>query len=359
MGYEFFICSRKDDKEILDLMEANPMGGSKRLTFTARPSYFDSLKIFKEEPFIIGVRNEGDKLIGFTSISIQERFLNGKIIRVGYLSNLRVDEKYRGKGLVSKGFSYLKKIRNKISVDFFISSIGTNNRIAINVLTKKRGDYPFFTPIGEITTKLLRLDKPLFRNLDKDYVVSFLSGSYMNEALAFLKNNNKKKNFYPNYNSLTNLALKPENFITVKKNNEIVGLCGCWDQTSFKQAIISDYNFPLSLVAGLAQNLPVLKRGLYFPQRGQVLPIIYLSHLVIQDNNPDVFAEIIIFLTEQGPKNKLYTVGLHNLDPLSGTLKKFSGMTYKTEFYIVSWEDNQELAKQLEKEIFYPEVALL
>ncbi len=354
MDYSFVLCKEKQDAEILSLVETVPLGEQLQLIYTARPSFFSSLRIFSGKHLVMGLEHKG-KLVGCGIASVQERYFLGKPVKLGYLSGLRLKKEHRGKGLTSRAFTFLNSMRNKLGVKLFFCSIVDDNKHAMHILTKKRKDFPPFHFVGTVCTKLIFLKKGE-KFSDSYCQVTFLQPSEEAATLSFLQG--QRKNFFPCYSTLRAFGLPIGSFVVAKRNGCIVGLCAVWDQTSFRQILIKAYGFPLRIFVNLYNAFCFLWRLPRLPRKGQMLRLAYLSHLFVKQNDVAVFHAMLQFIqANHVTELPFLAVGLQASDPLLTVLSGFPGIKYKSQLYLASYDYNSIPLKLAGS--FYPEIALL
>ena len=63
--------------------------------------------------------------------------VNGAPTRLGYLGQLRIDRRYRGRWLVSRGFSMLKQLHDRDPLPGYLAAVTVDNREAEGILVRK------------------------------------------------------------------------------------------------------------------------------------------------------------------------------------------------------------------------------
>ncbi len=355
-NYTFFICKETDNEEILSLLESNPLGNKLQLIYTARPSYFEAQKHLGKRFFVLGARDEHGKLVGIGTICVQKRYVQKKLLNIGYLSHMRVDRNHRGRGIASMGINHLRKIRKHLGVDLFMTSLLLDNKKAVSILTKKRKNYPNLFPVGDIYTKLisLRWYNPV---TSPPYAISVQKYLDIKGIRTFLEKHQKEKNFFPYLDILDH---DNKTYVIAKKEEKIVGLLSLWDQSHFKQVIINNYTLSISLWRFLFNLRAFVQRTAFFPSKKESLQFLSVSNIIVENNDPDILNAMLQFTTNLYDKKMPFIViGFHTLDPLVAVLKNYQGISYKSKLFIVSWDDITHLRYSLKNKIFYPEIAIL
>ena len=352
--YTYKQCTESYNKEILQITESISLGTGLKLIFTARPSIFDALRALGDKSQVFGVFHN-NSLAGFGAVTTQERYLNGLPKKICYLSTLRLLPAHRGKGLTSKGFKFLK--RQPLGAHIFMASLINSSKLAFRILMQQRRDYPTFYPIGEIETRLIFLRKGNSNGKSPTIEVNSLKPSESAAALQFLRSQGKHKHFFLRYTTLRNLNLSSKDYVAARQDGKIIGLCAIWDQRPFKQIIVKSYGLFAPVVA-LYNHLP-FKTTSNLPKSGEQLNLAYVSHLVVNNNNPDVLQAMLSHI-EKNYSSKLpfLAIGLHSQDPLCAALANFRGIKYKSTLFIAAWDKKRLLkAEKLRHSLFYPEIS--
>src|SRR5208337_3997731 len=100
----FVLAAEEDEAAIRRLLRENALAGRISLTFEREPNYFHGSNIAgAAEQTILSFEN--GRLAGLGRCSIRERYLNGQVHRMGYLSDLRLDAGARGRfDLLRRGY---------------------------------------------------------------------------------------------------------------------------------------------------------------------------------------------------------------------------------------------------------------
>src|SRR5262245_44395022 len=104
-------ASRSDDRGIRALVGRQAMPGRISLALAREPDFSTGCLVTGDDPRILVARSADEgEVVGVACRSVRRLFLNGREQRVGYLGQLRVDERFRGRWLVARGFSLLEQM---------------------------------------------------------------------------------------------------------------------------------------------------------------------------------------------------------------------------------------------------------
>jgi hypothetical protein len=138
-----------------------------------------------------------------------------------------------------------------------------------------------------------------------------------------------------------------------------------WNQSAYKQTVIRGYAPRLSRWRHGVNLVAPLLRAPYLPPVGTALNLTHLSHIAIDDDDPDVFAAMLRYtlaLTDTWfarENGSYFVLGLCARHPLLRAIPcRLRRHTYRTNLYTVDWPDDR-FPVALDDRPCQPEVALL
>ena len=300
----------------------------------------------------------------------QKRFINGCVKTIGYLGNLRITPEYQGHFLPLKAMDFLHENEASGEAEFFFSAISKEN-ITPRVIfyDHPRPSFPRSVFMENIYTA------GIIVGLKKRYVDtqdSILKGSVelLDDIINFLNREGSHKNLFPCYkredfenNGLTE-GFKIEDMRIAYRNNEIVGIMGYWDQSGFKQSVITSYNSFLKVLKPIYNVISLILSpfGLLppLPDIGEEIKSAYGAFMCIKNDDPELFKNLLNSVYNIAVKRgKHYLlVGLTESDPLLHFLKKNHHISYHSSIYLYSLKDDPPQLKAKEV-VPYVEIAAL
>ncbi|MFL2575359.1 MAG: hypothetical protein ACJ0QC_06280 [Flavobacteriales bacterium] len=192
------------------------------------------------------------------------------------------------------------------------TTIIKDNIYAQKVISKSRVGLPDYNKIGVNKTFAIKpCNSTRYKNLHDITIQKGIDGFSIERVVSFINENGKKKNFFPviTKDLIENNCLKDfskDDFFIAHKNNKILGIVGCWDQSKFKK----------SVVKGLSKKYKLLRLfNNYFlthflntptiPNVKQNINAFYLNLVVVKENDHDVFSCIIDFISKYYSNKKL------------------------------------------------------
>ncbi len=362
--FECQLAGLKDNEQLLEIIERDVMGEAIGLRFKRRPNFFLGIKATSYFNQVLIIRDKiSDSIIGCASRSFREVYVNGVKTRIGYLGDLRLNQKYRKKLLLAKGYSFLKELDKDGQVDFYLSTIVDDNFYAKEILTSRKAGLPTYHDLGLYFSYSFQIKKAVKPRLREGMEICGGSLDNLEELISFLNQEGRKKNLFPvlkvsDFNNPVDFLrdFGPADFLILKINGQIAGVMGLWDQHGFKQVVVQGYGQWLKVAGYIIRFF-----GLKLPEPGTEIKYCSACFLVVRDNNPDIFSYLLRIALYRCQAQGYYylAVGLHSSDPLNKAISKFKGIKFVSRLYQVFWEQNKKAALRLNENPLYMDVCSL
>jgi hypothetical protein len=351
------LAAPEDDASIRQLVKRQPVPGRITVAFEREPDFSLGCAVTGEDCRIVVARTAVDgEVVGVACRSVRHVFLNGSEQRLGYLGQLRVDERFRGRWLVSRGFSLLRELHEADPVPAYLAAIiGGNSEATAVLVGKRRKLFPHFHAVSDYCTLALdshRPKGPLVCAAD----ISPASSAELAEVAGFLRTQGRRRQFFPVWTeeglrNLAALGLRTEDLRIARRGTKIVGVTGLWDQAAYKQTVVRGYSGWLKAVAPLwNSSAPWLGRSA-LPRPGEKLRSAYAALICVANDDVAVFAgllrEVHNLANLRGFSYLL--VGLDSRDPLLRVARAYSHILYRSTLYLAEWPDGGHLHEQLDQ----------
>jgi hypothetical protein len=367
--YRFELAAEADDADLRHVLAQTPMGGTIAVTFGREPSYFGAAEVDGHRRQVIAVRDlQAGRLVGFGSRSIRWLYVNGRPVEVGYLSGLRLLPEHRNRGLVALGYVRLRQLHADSRVRLYLTTIAEGNDLALRTLTSGRAGLPAYHPAGRYHTLAL----PLRRRKAPTpvpapgLVIRAAKDRDLPALIAFLQNEGAKRQFFPCYRAEDFLSaagalkgLLAEDLLLAYRAGRLVGTLGGWNQEPFRQVLVHAYSRPLRWARPLC-NIWARLRGLpRLPAPGE--PFRYLMAALPVAEDSEIFGALMRSLLARaaGGRYDYLLLGLHETDPLLGSVSAARATRYTTLLFVVCWEDGEAFRAALEPRVPYLELGSL
>jgi hypothetical protein len=339
------------------------------LTYEREPDFSLGCSVTGDDFQVVVARNSSDnEIIGVACRSTRQLYFNGQEQRLGYLGQLRIDPRFQGRWLLSRGFSLLKELHDRDPLPGYLASIVDGNRKATGVLVQKqRKLFPAFHAAADICTFAISVGRPK-PPTDEELEITSADESQMGALACFLQTHGKGRQFFPvwtadSIRSLTARGLHLEDLQIARQTHsgEIVGVAGLWDQSAYKQMVVRGYSGWLKAAAPLYNlGAPWLGRP-SLPQPGEPLRSVYAALICIAKDDLNVFAALLrqLYNLARARNFQYLLIGLDVRDPLLRVAREYSHVPYRSRLYLAEWPNGGHLHEQLDQRPAYVDIATL
>jgi hypothetical protein len=350
-GLSFRVATREDDAEIRRLLRESPMAGRISLSLEREPNFFAD----GSETSTTILARAGGRVVCVGSCAIRLRYVNGRPRTVGYLGGLRLDGQFAGRfDILRRGYSFFRQLQQQAPADFYFTSIAADNERARIFLERGVPGMPRYDFIGDFATLVIPTlscgrSQGSTRNID-------LPDS-RNGLLGFLNECNSAYQFAPCWSPE---ELHLSDFCVLRTREQIEACGALWDQRKFKQVVVRGYSKSLAANRPLFNILSKLMRQPRLPRIGEVLSIAFASCLACKSEGTllGLIQQLANSAYQRGIE--LLTLGFAANDPrLAIVRRNFRCREYRSRIYVVHWAGIGGTARDLDKRVLAPEIALL
>lgn len=370
MEFTFSLATPADDPDIRQLLAQNPVLGETTLTYEREPNYFWGCGTMGHFYEVIVARHlPTGQLAGIGNRAVRPLYVNGQVQMVGYLSQLRVAEAFRGRGLISQGFEYLRTRHADGRTTGYLATIIEGSPQATGALVEHpRPNQPAFAPVTRLWTLALILGRPEpIRPAAEPCTISRATAANLSEIVALFGRYGAEKQFFPAYTEsdfgdhpLTR-SFSVEDFFLARQNGKLAGVMGLWSQSGYKQSVVQGYSGSLKWGRPFYNAALQALGAQALPAPGQPLKMAYAAFTCIANNDPAVFAALLKRVSnlsiERG--HALLMLGLTEPDPLLAVARRRLHIPYRSRLYTVGWTEAEAWRRTLDQRIPYLELAAL
>ncbi len=323
------------------------MPGEISLAFCREPSFSLAGRAgnLESQP-IVSRDGETGEIVGVGERSIRRAYVDGRATALGYLSNLRgAVERRSGLGL-ARGYRYLRSLHADGKAPFYVTTILEQNADAMALLTSGRGGLPTYERVATLVTYLVPIHRR--RRAPGGGLVERVGPDALRDAVACLDAWNRRHQFAPVYEwddlaGRTGLLpdFSPENLYAARDGDRVVGTLGVWDQSGFKQTVVSSYSRRVARARPLYNAYAALRGVPGLPAERTELGLLYGAFLSATDASSAV-AEALLerAAADWAGRGASYLVlGLAEGHPLSAALAEHAARRLESGVYAVYWPD--------------------
>ncbi len=368
--YQFEIASELSEEDLRGILRQTEMPGNISLSFRREPNFFIAEKSGNLSSDVVAVRDlDKNKLVGVGARSIRKNYVTGKAGNIGYLSALRGLPEILGGTLLARGYRFLKNLHKKGEVPFYYTTILDENSWAKEMLTSKRCGLPTYEEQGVLVTHMIPLYKRRWRknnttglNIVRVGRVPYLirqvyeavndfNRYYDYSAVVSLDSLKSPEQFYPGFST--------ENLFAVFRDGHITATLGVWDQSHFKQTIVTGYKGFLRYLAPLSSLGSKLNLMPELPKIGGSFSTLYACFVSLKQGYEADLAVLLSEVLRLNSKQGYYYLlaGSPKGSPIERIFESQEAFRITSTLYRVYWEEDVIfLPKTL---VPYPEIATL
>ena len=359
-----------DDVEIRRLLREQALPGEVTLTLEREPDSAIAAGIEGDvHQTMIAREYVSGRIDGIASRAERAVFVNGQVTRVGYLGQLRTNVRgYRVATLLDEGFTFCRALHEQGSVNAYLTSIVEDNHAARRVLCALRSPAaPSFGRIGTLNTLLIPRAHRRRRTRMNSVDIRRGSIELIEEIAACLNRNGRRHQFAPVWtvddllSATRTPGLAPHDFLVATNRGRVVGCAALWDQRSFKQVVVRGYSRRLARWRPLINVAAPLFGSPALPEDGRPLEFVYLSHVAIDDDRPEVVSALIGEARQaMEPGVRFILTAFAEGSPLLVPAARVAPhRTYRSVLYLACWPDGLPFLDSIDKRLPHPEVAIL
>lgn len=367
--YLFRDAEAADDSILRGILRATPLPGWVTLSFEREPDYFRGCAVEGDTRTILARTADGDP-VGFFSRAVRKAWINGRPTSLGYLGQLRLLPEWRGRSrIILRGFQVCRELLHDGIQDtpYFLTSVLSDNTLARRILTAGIKGMPRYRPLSSYITLVASCRQPLAdRRLLPSYEVITACEAGLDSLTSLLQDCGSRYALHPYWDadglsSLQPVGWRPENTLLLMKNDRPVACGSVWDQRAVRQQRITGYG------PALAYGRPLISAALGsagfpgLPRPGKTLPHGYLSHLAVLPGEEAVLPGLIAALLRLAGSRGLTGVilGLSEMHPWLARLRKLRALRYRSQLYLVHWEEGRDAVESVAGQLVQTEVACL
>jgi hypothetical protein len=339
----FRLATPTDDAQLRRVMRESAVPGHIRMVYVREPSYFAGLNDDTQTL----VADEGGTIVGVGCRTTRDLLVNGRPQRLGYLAGLRLAPSARNGTALARGYAFLRQLHADGQAPAYLTTIIHGNGRARKALTSGRAGLPSYRHMGRYLTHLFPVRKHLAdAEVRGPLVIRPAADVPAAELSAFLATEGARRQFFP-VSSLNGRAagvlreVGVENVLVAQADGAIVGTMALWDQGQYKQHIVAGYSPLFRLCVPLATLCLRLSGCHGLPLPGEQVRHASAALICIRHDDPQVFRALFESIMIKASSAGLHhlAVGMHERDPLGACLRRHFRVVYRSELYLVSWEE--------------------
>ncbi len=339
------------ESELKQFYAARPTEGNIHFTLQREPNFFEALDVEGYTPKVMAVINSANNEIACSAIRTKRMcYINGKAVQIGYLSGLRLVNKYKSGTALPRIFNYLKENQSSENCALYFCSIFDDNTHAIKVLTSGKAGIPMFRKFGQFRTFIF---KPSTVKIPGNLQVEIRKANKedIDKMLDFLNKEGSAFQLFPVYErkdfiNKTGIFKKSQlNDIAIACiNGEIIGTMALLNQSAFRQWKIQHYSNSFKLLKPFINFGARISGKPVFPKEGESINYRILSLICIKNFDAEIFQRLLNFLTTSLTGSTYIFAGFFEQNPLIHSLN-FPVVVLKSQIYTVHCTEESKQIK--------------
>ena len=363
-GVRIGIATAADDADIRGLLRREPLPGRIAISYEREPDFSIGCDVTGENATVLVAREvETGETVGVACRSERRVYVNGEPVRLGYLGQLRIDRRYRGRWLVSRGYAKLKALHDRAPLPAYLAAVTANNHEAEGILvTRPRRFFPRFHPVAGYCTLAIRV-----RRRPRPDHSRAEPATHLSEVAHFLQTEGPRRQFFSVWDERTlasltgRLGLRLEDIHVVRKNGRIAGVMGLWDQSSYKQHVVRAYSGWMRLASAVSSVATPLLGHAPLPRAGEPIRHGYAAFVCVADDDAGAFDDLLGAVLRRAAERELdyLLLGMDARDPLLPAAREHPHVPYDSTVYLAEWPDGGQVHARLDSRPTYVEIATL
>jgi hypothetical protein len=355
---DYRLATPADDPDLRWMLRESPFPGRIQVTFEREPNFFLAGPIEGDiHQTIVARETETGNVAGILSRAVREVYVNGQVLPLGYISQMRVAPKYRASPRANiKMGEAIEQLDKDGRAPFNLISIIDDNLPAKHFLTAGLPHLPVLREFARYHTLALYTRRPR-RSLSLPWNLHLERGSAerLPAILDCLERNGRRYQLSPRWTAETlcqpehTPGLCPANFWLAVDGEKVLGCVAFWDQSSVKQTVIHSYSGWMGTFRPAINILSWLLGMPHLPAPRQPFRFGFASHLAADDDDPQVYTALLrqVYNHAVERRDSYLMIGLAERHPFYPLVRReYPHIDYPSQLYLAGWGDfEKEIAK--------------
>lgn len=355
---------KQHDKGIRELCRI-PVSGNISLALEREPNYLSGAQVqCEQEEIYVAYEEAIDKVWAVFNMGRRRLWYKNKMENVRYLCDLRIHPDKQNSTLL---FALVKKFQSQNQNEnlaaqtvVFADNHKMQHIIARLAKQKVPANLPVYHKIGNLFTYLIGFKK---KATDTKIIIRKAQTADIAAMQELMDTEGPRINYFPYYDfseleSPYFTGLSIDDFYLAFENEQVVGICGIWNQFQFKQTKIMGYSKLYRAIKPIYNLFSTNFGYSKLPPPNTTLHYGYLHSILIKERKQYLFESLLQQIRfEQKNKGFDYLMcSLDEHDPLAQTVEKM-GYSRKIKGYYYAVNDGHPLPNNLTDSFFYMEGA--
>lgn len=318
-----------DNAGLVALAHACSMSGDIELRMDRAPDFF-ALNRLEGASWRLAVAEREGEVVGCICFSERVCYLDGRVQRTGYISDLKVHPDHRDSVIADALSRYAAQCMRHLPQNTpVLITVLAGNTAMEKRLAGPRG-LPRFTHVGTIRTHSLSI---LWKRRNPVHWTAVSRAAWSDvEEMAALWSDVAGLRQFATAHDADSLArwvreapgLDIQDFRLARgRDGRLLGFLGLWEQRQFKQLTVVSYSPRMALARRVFNSLAPLTGSEPLPRAGAPLNVVTATHVCVPHDRADVLRGLLVSAHNElrGSGCSVLNIGLDVSDPLGASLK--------------------------------------
>lgn len=344
--FRFLQATPDDEPEIRALVGALAMPGTVSVRFEREPDYFLGTTIQGQPCDVLIARHVPDGLLAGVMIrAVRRVYLEGREARVKYIGQIRIAPRFQGRWLMQR--AALEAVRGSDRSMPYVGVIASDNKVALGTIT---GSRPPAAARVEHIARLRSLAFVTHRSPGPRRAhlpVTPCEPGMLEAVVDFLRTHGPDRQLFPVVDrealldGVSYRGLQSQDLLVARRDGDIAGVLGSWDQWSYKQEILADDGPRLRRLRPAYDLLARAIGARRLPRPGEPIGTAFGCLRCTADDDPDVLAALLRAARARArlQGQAFLLVGFDTREPLLRSLGRPLAVTYESDVFLGRFPD--------------------
>ncbi|MGB8193781.1 MAG: GNAT family N-acetyltransferase [Chitinophagaceae bacterium] len=337
-----------DSAALIALTALTPMKGKISLRIDRKPDFFRLLQE-RGAHIVLVAEDDQHQITGSFSAARQNFVINNRIQPVYYLGDLKVHPDHCKSTVAYRLVKAMQQEMIASGIDLVICTAADGNT-SVAPFFEGRSGIPAFQKTSVFNVHQV---------LPKPFAADAHVRTYGNaaELSSFYTQYFRRYNLYPAISHLEDCI-----HFCYEENGKMAAAISLFNPAAFKQNVLIDYPFSISVVLQLMRSLKLFLPLPSFPSKGDELRLLYVKYSGFGEGREYAFLKLLEAARDYAFRQRFHfvTIAADEKDvQVNKLLQPFSKFNFRSLHLIASLQKNDQLIRQIADNIAYEDYSLI
>jgi ribosomal protein S18 acetylase RimI-like enzyme len=345
------LATAADNQQLIALTASSGMLGETGLRIDRQPDFFSLLH--KRGPTKVFVALDDNTIVGCLCVSLQQVYVDGKVIPLQYIGDLKVAAPYRNKGIGLQLCNGMADYVITKDADLAFLNVSKGNTKPVSFFSN-RPQVPDFDNIGifqvhQFIGKKIKAHSSPYK-IDSspvtDELISFFNLHYSKYELGSV---------------ITKEKLRGSTNFIIRHHNTIIAAMCMVDTMPVKQNVVTRLSWKMKLLLKIMNALSGILGIAKMPVLNEPVKMMYIKYLAVENREKTLARSLINYARHiiYQLSYSFVSIGLHEKDPLNACFSGLFKLTFNSVGMLLSIKDNRALIDKVTQGIPFEDYSLV